>query len=98
MRAVNLNDGGSPSHGVCQLKEATARLMGFKGSKKALINPEVNVYYSGKYLRYQLDRYAGDTGKAIAAYNAGTCRYNQRGQTKNRKYVKKVLRAWAQNK
>lgn len=98
VRAINLNDGGSPSFGVCQIKYETAQALGFKGSIGQLRKPEYNVYWAGKYLRVQLDRYRGDPRKAIAAYNAGSHRINKRGLTKNRKYVSKVFNAWANDK
>lgn len=92
--AVVMNDGGSPSRGVCQVKYNTAVGLGFKGSPKELQTPVTNVYYAGKYLRYQLDRYNGDIRKAVAAYNAGSHRVNAKGVTKNKKYVQKVFMAW----
>lgn len=88
------NDGPSASYGVCQIKAATAKALGFTGTLKDLQDPEVNIYYAGLYLRKQLTRYDGDVVKAVAAYNAGTHRVNEKGLTKNRKYVGKVLAAW----
>lgn len=98
IRAMHLNDGGADSVGVCQIKLGTARLLGFKGSARELKVPSVNVYYAGKYLRYQLDRYDGDLRKGVSAYNSGTHRVNEYGQTKNRKYVAKVMQAWAEER
>lgn len=91
--AIHLDDGGSPSQGVCQLKLTTARLMGFKGPSRQLMRPRVNVYYAGKYLRYQLDRYE-DASKAILAYNAGSYRLNRKGRPVNRHYLNKVNKIW----
>lgn len=98
VQAVNLNDGGSASVGVCQIKPATARVLGFRGSDTLLSRPNVNVYYAGLYLKYQLDRYNGDVEKGVSAYNAGTHRVNAKGETKNRKYVHKVLVAWEEGR
>lgn len=92
------NDGGTPSHGICQIKLETARLMGFRGTAAKLKQPRVNIYYAGKYLAYQMARYHHDARKAISAYNAGTFKINKRGLICNRKYVGKVLVAWAENK
>lgn len=92
------NDRGSPSHGVCQLKYATARFVGFRGTTEQLRNPKTNIKYAAKYLHYQLVRYHGDSVKAIAAYNAGTYHVNKRGLIKNRIYVGKVLVAWAEQR
>lgn len=84
--AINLDDGGSPSIGLCEIKYTTATLMGFKGKPKDLFNPKINAKYSALYLKYQLKRYRGDWSLAISAYNAGTA------TTKNPNYVKKVLK------
>lgn len=98
IRAMHINDGGADSVGVCQIKLGTARVLGFKGSTRDLKIPSANVYYAGKYLRYQLDRYNGDVRKGVSAYNAGTHRVDEYGQTKNRRYVAKVFEAWSQER
>ena len=69
------HDHGSPSFGICQVKEDTAKLFGFKGDPQLLMNPEINAKYAALYLRKQLERYSGDICKATAAYNAG--RFNE---------------------
>jgi len=90
------NDKGSPSFGICQIKEATARGLGFKGTKTQLLQPKTNIIYAAKYLRHQLDRYHFDIIKAVAAYNAGSHRADTHGQPKNKHYVQKVLLAWSE--
>lgn len=92
--AIVANDGGSSSVGVCQMKLATAKMLGFQGTLEQLKAPKMNVKYAGKYLRYQLNRYDGDTIKAIAAYNAGTHMLNRKGLPVNHRYVQAVLAAW----
>lgn len=94
VKAVNLDDGGGSSLGVCQIKLATARTLGFKGSESALKTPRVNAHYAGLYLRRQLSRYMGNVNQALSAYNAGTCRLNSKGLIRNVRYVKKVRKAW----
>ncbi len=89
-----MDDGGSPSLGICQIKLETARLMGFKGDQKQLMDPQVNITYSALYLHKQLLRYHQDVHKAVSAYNAGTWSMNLQGQTKNLSYVNKVLKTW----
>jgi len=79
------DDGGSFSHGLCQLKLRTARHMGFKGKSVLLRDPAINAQFAAKYLRYQLDRYNNDWVKAISAYNAG------RYVSGNVNYVSKVV-------
>lgn len=92
--AIHYNDGKGNSVGVCQLKLATAKLLGFKGNEQQLKNYKVNVFYAGKYLKKQLDRYNGNADMAVAAYNAGKCRINKKGLIKNIKYVNKVRKVW----
>lgn len=82
-----VQDNGSLSYGMCQVKEDTARFMGFISRTKVLSNPNINAYYAAKYLKYQLDRYKGDWIQALAAYNAGTAHWHIRNQD----YVNKVL-------
>lgn len=77
----------SPSHGLCQIKMATARFMGFTGDEKSLYNIDTNSRYAAKYLRFHLDQYDGDWVMAVAAYNRGSS-----GVTiSNTLYVKKVF-------
>lgn len=97
-RAVNLDDKGGPSRGVCQIQEATARLMGFKGTTAQLMEPRVNAYYAGKYLHWELKRYKGDTVKGVAAYNSGSFLLGQDGLPVNKVYVTKVFRAWKERR
>ena len=86
------HDHGSPSFGVCQLKEASARQMGFKGRSKELMNPWVNAKYAALYLKYQEKRYGNNWTQLTASYNAGS--YNPSsivpGCPRNLKYVKLV--------
>lgn len=63
--------GSAGEVGLMQIKPATARGMGFRGSVKALYDPETNIKYGMRYLgkAYQLG--GGDTCGAILRYNAG---------------------------
>lgn len=88
-KAINKIDGGSASHGLCQLKIKTAKYLGYSGNIRSLYNPYVNSYYAAKYLRYQLDRYNGNWVKAISAYNAG----HAYRKINNMAYVKKVMKS-----
>ncbi len=85
------HDHGSPSIGVCQIKESTARLLGFKGNPKDLMDPKVNSLWAAKYLKYQQKRYGDDWVRITAAYNSGS--YNPSkiaGCPRNLHYIKKV--------
>ncbi len=88
----NANDKGTPSIGVCQVKLATARLVGFKGKPKDLMNASVNGKIAAMYLKYQQNRYGSEWLKLASAYNAGS--YSESsivpGCPKNLKYVKLV--------
>jgi soluble lytic murein transglycosylase len=62
--------------GLMQLQPATAEGIAIRtgGSKfvlSDLYNPEINVRYGAWYLHHLLQKYHGDEGLALAAYNAG---------------------------
>lgn len=95
---IHKDDGGSSSTGLCQIKQDTAKLMGFKGKTKDLLNPNINAFYASKYLAWQIKRYDLDYRKAVAAYNSGSYKTNKLGTPVNQKYVDKVFKAWAQQK
>lgn len=96
--AINYDDGGADSLGVCQIKYKTAQHMGFKGAEGELrFDIKKNTYWAGAYLKWQLKRYNGNIGKAVAAYNAG--RYipsKVRQGPINKNYVMKVFTKWSE--
>ncbi len=57
--------------GLMQIKPATARMMGYKGSVKALYNPETNIEFGMKYLAAAHELGGGKTCGTILKYNAG---------------------------
>ena len=73
------------SYGLMGLTLPAARDMGFEGKGIDLLQPDINIKYGVKYLRWQIQRYKGDVEKGISAYNAG--HYTE----KNRGYVNSVL-------
>jgi len=88
-----LYDNGSPSYGVCQVKENTARMLGFKGDAIELRNAVVSTKYAALYLKYEQDRYGeNDWVVLTASYNAGSYIESAKkpGFPKNLKYVKLV--------
>jgi len=95
---INHDDGGSASYGMCQIKIRTARHINGPTYVTDLLNPEINAQVAAKYLRYQLVRYDGDVSCALAAYNAGSCRFNKEGKIINANYVKKVKRRYKKYK
>jgi soluble lytic murein transglycosylase-like protein len=88
----NENDHGTPSIGICQLKVATAQLLGFKGTRKNLEDPMTNAKWAARYLKMQLERYDNDGCKAVAAYNSGSFAESKKkpGYPRNLRYVKEV--------
>lgn len=88
-----LYDNGSPSYSVCQVKEDTARMLGFKGDAMELRNASVGIKYAALYLKYQQDRYgSSDWCMLASAYNAGSFIESTKKPTfpKNLKYVNLV--------
>lgn len=57
--------------GLMQIKLATARGMGYRGSAKGLYNPAVNIQYGMKYLGKAHKLASGSTCGTILKYNAG---------------------------
>ncbi|WP_310619066.1 lytic transglycosylase domain-containing protein [Flexibacterium corallicola] len=57
--------------GLMQIKPATARGMGYKGSTKALYAPETNLEWGMKYLAGAHKKAGGNLCGTILRYNAG---------------------------
>lgn len=89
VHAINENDGGSPSIGICQVKLKTAKWLGFDGTEKELMRPSVNIFYAAKYLAKQHKRYGGDSAKAVIAYNMGSAK-----MLTSTSYSDKVFKHW----
>jgi soluble lytic murein transglycosylase-like protein len=89
---INVNDGGSASYGVCQVKLATARFIERREvAPSELLNPSVNLTIAAKYLAYQTRRYGDkETDCIVSAYNAGSCLKNKEGKILNHIYLSKV--------
>lgn len=91
---VHNHDGKGNSVGICQIKLATASMLGFKGTENDLKDPIVNIHYAAKYLAKQIGRYDGNIAKGVAAYNAGSYKANKLGVAFNHNYVMKVFAQW----
>ncbi len=63
--------GAAGEIGLMQIKLATARGMGYKGSRKALYDPATNLYWGMKYLGKAHRLSDGTTCGTILKYNAG---------------------------
>lgn len=92
VESIHHDDGGANSVGICQIKLATAKQMGFKGTEKQLMNPKMNIKYAAKFLSHQISRYHSVT-RGVIAYNQG----NARGLTYS-KYQRKVFKQWRRYK
>lgn len=80
------------SWGIMQIMGATAREYGFDEQLPVLLNPEDGIHYGVKFLFHKVQKYNGNTVKAIAAYNAGSARYRESGELVNIGYVQDVLK------
>lgn len=63
--------GSAGEIGLMQVKPATARMMGYKGSVKALYDPDTNIRFGMKYLAKAQELGGGGTCGTILKYNAG---------------------------
>ena len=82
--------------GLMQIKPATARMVGFRGSVKALYDPENNIKYGMRYLG-KARKLGGDKGVCgtILKYNAG--HGARRMNPISRRYCLKVKAVFARN-
>ncbi|MBB4063538.1 lytic transglycosylase domain-containing protein [Gellertiella hungarica] len=63
--------GSAGEVGLMQIKPATARMMGYRGTVKGLYDPETNIRYGMKYLAMAQTLGGGETCNTILKYNAG---------------------------
>lgn len=63
--------GAAGEVGLMQIKPATARMMGYSGSTKALFHPENNIKYGMLYLAKAYQLGGGSLCQTILKYNAG---------------------------
>ena len=76
--------------GLMQIKPATAKMMGYSGSKKGLFDPETNIKFGMKYLGKAQRLGGGTTCGTILKYNAGHAAKRMNPVSQN--YCKKVKR------
>ena len=82
--------GSAGEVGLMQIKPATARMMGYRGSTKGLYNPETNIKYGMKYLAKAHELGGGSTCGTILKYNAGHAA--KRMNPVSKRYCGKVAR------
>ncbi|MDS7597547.1 lytic transglycosylase domain-containing protein [Agrobacterium tumefaciens] len=63
--------GGAGEVGLMQIKPATARMMGYRGTTKALFDPETNIRWGMQYLATAHQLGGGEVCGTILRYNAG---------------------------
>lgn len=74
--------------GLMQIKLATARDMGFTGTRRELYEPANNLRYGLRYLAGAKARGGGTTSGTILKYNAG--HYAKRSNPVSRRYCERV--------
>ncbi|MBO6758595.1 MAG: transglycosylase SLT domain-containing protein [Roseibium sp.] len=74
--------------GLMQIKPATARGLGYRGSVKALYDPKTNLEWGMRYLAGAHVRANGDLCGTILRYNAG--HFAKRMNPISRRYCQKV--------
>lgn len=80
--------GGAGEIGLMQIKPATARGMGYRGSAKGLYDPTTNLEWGMRYLAGAHKRASGEVCGTILRYNAG--HYAKRMNPVSRRYCQKV--------
>lgn len=80
--------GSAGEVGLMQIKLATARDMGFKGTRKQLYDPATNLRYGMRYLAGAKEKGGGTLCGTILKYNAG--HYAKRSNPTSRQYCRKV--------
>jgi soluble lytic murein transglycosylase-like protein len=73
--------GANGEIGLLQISPKTARAIGYKGSPKALYDPETNLSWGMKYLGKAHKLADGDTCGTLARYNAGLDARPKKGAT-----------------
>jgi soluble lytic murein transglycosylase-like protein len=92
VNVVNHSDGGSKSYGICQVKQETAKMLGYKNINLLVV--ENNIKVAAHYLAKQYNRYDNNYNYAIAAYNAGKLNLTHTGEIRNVYYVRKVKKSF----
>ena len=85
--------GGAGEIGLMQIKPATARGLGYRGTAKGLYNPSTNLEWGMRYLAGAHKLASGDVCGTILRYNAG--HYARRMNPVSRRYCQKVQRIMA---
>jgi soluble lytic murein transglycosylase-like protein len=90
-RVIKRESGGNPrvidkgNYGLMQIKPATARALGYRGSAAGLLDPDTNMTYAVKYLAGAYHVAHGNANRAVHYYAAGYyyAAKSQRGLQRN---------------
>jgi len=93
--AMRTEPSGVTSYGLMQVLDSTARDLGLTAAPDALLIPDVGIRFGVRYLAHQLARYGGNVANAVAAYNAGSVRFDQQERIVNQAYLDRVA-SWLQ--
>lgn len=94
---ISRQDSRNVHYGLMQLKLGTARMLGFKGRPKDLLQWKTNLKYGIVYLNEKQKKHHSERA-AAAAYNAGSVFYNKRGSFTNQGYVDLVMTHYRKSK
>jgi soluble lytic murein transglycosylase-like protein len=98
-KVIGRQDPHAVHYGLMQLKLGTARMLGFKGHPKDLLQWKTNLKIGIVYLNEKLEKH-GSVQAASAAYNAGApyiCKKGRtctRGSFVNQGYVNHVMKLY----
>jgi MYXO-CTERM domain-containing protein len=94
-KLVTDEPGGRRSYGPMMVLDTTAAGMGVV-DPSLLRDPQLGIWYGVRYFAAQLKAFAGDTARAVSAYNAGpgNAKRSSSGQFPNQAYVNRVLAYW----
>ena len=76
-RVIKRESGGNPrviykgNYGLMQIKLATARAMGYRGTAAGLLDADTNMTYAAKYLAGAYHVAGGNTNRTVHYYAAG---------------------------
>lgn len=84
IHAFNKHDGRSrhSSYGIMQIQYNSAKIVHFNGKRKDLMNPEININFATKYLKWIFNHSGSrNFSKTLVCYNSGpnshSCKNNK---------------------
>ena len=99
-RVIKRESGGDPrviyigNYGLMQIKLATARSLGYRGTAAGLLDPDTNMTYAAKYLAGAYHVVGGNADRAVHYYAAGYY-YAAKSQGRSARAEPTALKAFA---